>query len=237
MTLSRLRCGESVSYLPPQGLGDFDLVLSYTGGRALTDLCTLLGARRVAPLYGSVDPDAHRQVNADASLRADLSYLGTYSADRQLRLEQLFVEPARRRPDRKFVIGGSQYPADFPWTSNIFYVSHMPPPAHPAFYCSSLLTLNVTRGAMADMGYCPSGRLFEAAACGTPIVSDAWEGLDTFFEPGQEILIAGNTEEVLGAIDLPRSRLLQIADAARERTLAQHTAARRVRDLEAALGA
>lgn len=236
VTLSRLRSGESVSYLPPRGLGDFDLVLSYTGGRALTDLCTLLGARRVAPLYGSVDPDAHRQVNADASLRADLSYLGTYSADRQLRLEQLFVEPARRRPDRKFVIGGSQYPPDFPWTANIFYVSHMPPPAHPAFYCSSALTLNVTRGAMADMGYCPSGRLFEAAACGTPIVSDAWEGLDTFFEPGREILIAENTEAVLGAIDLPRSQLLQIAGAARERTLAQHTAARRVRDLEAALG-
>jgi spore maturation protein CgeB len=236
VTLSRLRNGETVPYLPVQGLGEFDLVLSYTGGRALTDLTTLLGARRVAPLYGSVDPAAHRQVDADAALRADLSYLGTYAADRQLRLEQLFVEPARRRPDRKFVIGGSQYPADFPWTANIFYVSHMPPPAHPAFYCSSALTLNVTRGAMADMGYCPSGRLFEAAACGTPIVSDAWEGIDTFFEPGREILIAGNTEEVLDAIDRPRPQLAQIADAARARTLAQHTAACRARELEAALG-
>jgi spore maturation protein CgeB len=236
VTLSRLRNGETVPYLPSRGLVDFDLVLSYTGGRALTDLTSFLGARRVAPLYGSVDPDAHRQVGADASLRADLSYLGTYAADRQVRLEQLFVEPARRRPDRKFVIGGSQYPPDFPWTTNMFYVSHMPPPAHPAFYCSSALTLNVTRGAMADMGFCPSGRLFEAAACGTPIVSDAWEGLDTFFEPGREILVAGNTEEVLDAIDLPRSRLLEIADAARERTLAQHTAACRARDLEAALG-
>jgi spore maturation protein CgeB len=236
VTLARLRSGEQVSYLPPQGLGDFDLVLSYTGGRALTDLCSQLGARRVAPLYGSVDPDAHRQVNADAALRADLSYLGTYAADRQQRLEELFIEPARRRPHRKFVLGGSQYPADFPWTANIFYVRHMPPPEHPAFYCSSALTLNVTRGAMADMGYCPSGRLFEAAACGTPIVTDWWEGLESFFEPGREILVAENTEQVLDAIDLPRQRLLQIADAARERTLAQHTAACRARDLEMALG-
>src|SRR4051812_8530907 len=113
VTLSRLRSGEHVAYLPPGGLGDFDLVLSYTGGRALTDLCTQLGARRVAPLYGSVDPDAHRQVTADAALRADFSYLGTYAADRQDRLEALFIEPARRSPHRKFVIGGSQYPDDF----------------------------------------------------------------------------------------------------------------------------
>jgi spore maturation protein CgeB len=236
VTLSRVRSGEYVAYLPAQGLGDFDLVLSYTGGRALNDLSTQLGARRVVALYGSVDPDAHRQVDADASLRADLSYLGTYAADRQQRLEELFIEPARRRPNRKFVIAGSQYPDDFPWTSNMFYLSHMPPPAHPTFYSSSALTLNVTRGAMADMGYCPSGRLFEAAACGTPIVSDVWEGLDAFFEPGREILIAANTEEVLDAIDLPRDRLLKIADAARRRTLAEHTSTCRARDLEVALG-
>jgi spore maturation protein CgeB len=235
VTLSRLRSGEEVPYLPARGLGDFDLVLSYTGGRALSDLQAQLGARRVAPLYGSVDPDAHRRVETDRSLRADLSYLGTYAADRQQRLERLFIEPARRRPDRKFVIGGSQYPDDFPWTTNIYYVSHMPPPAHPAFYCSSALTLNVTRGAMADMGYCPSGRLFEAAACGTPVVSDAWEGLEEFFEPGDEILIARDTQEVLDAIELPRERLAQIAAAARERALTQHTAACRARELESIL--
>jgi spore maturation protein CgeB len=235
VTLSRLRQGESVPYLPAQGLRDFDLVLSYTGGRALEELQTRLGARRVAPLYGSVDPDAHRPMEANRSLRNDLSYLGTYAADRQERLEQLFIEPARRRPDRKFVIGGSQYPADFPWTHNIYYVWHMPPPAHPEFYCSSALTLNVTRGAMAEMGYCPSGRLFEAAACGTPIVTDEWEGLDAFFEPGREILTARNTEEVLDALELPSERLAEIACAARERTLSEHTAACRARDLEAIL--
>jgi spore maturation protein CgeB len=237
VTLSRLKQGDHVSYLPPQGLGDFDLVLSYTGGRALRELQTQLGARRVAPLYGSVDPDAHRQVQASGKLRADLSYLGTYAADRQQRLEELFIEPARRRPERTFVIGGSQYPADFPWTRNIYYVWHMPPPAHPEFYCSSTMTLNVTRAAMAEMGYCPSGRLFEAAACGAPILSDTWEGLDAFFEPGREILVARNTDEALEALDLPREALTRMAEAARARTLAEHTSACRAHELETILEA
>lgn len=235
ITLSRLSKGESVSYLPADGLGDFDLVLSYTGGRALSELRSRLSARQVAPLYGSVDPDAHYRVPPSSSYRADMSYLGTYALDRQERLEELFVEPARRRPDRKFVIGGSQYPLDFPWAPNIFYVSHMPPPLHPEFYCSSALTLNVTRGAMAEMGYCPSGRLFEAAACGTPIVSDSWEGLERFFEPGREILIASRTDDVLQALDLPAEALEGIAEAARDRTLAEHTAECRAVELERTL--
>jgi spore maturation protein CgeB len=235
VTLARLDAGESVPYLPAGGFRDFDLVLSYTGGRTLHALKQRLGARRVAPLYGSVDPDAHRQVDASQMPRADLSYLGTYASDRQQRLEALFVEPARRRPRRRFVIGGSQYPSDFPWTANIYYVSHTPPPAHPAFYCSSAVTLNVTRGAMADMGYCPSGRLFEAAACGTPILSDTWEGLDSFFEPGREILIARSTEEALDAIDRPAEELGRIGAAARERALAEHTAACRAREFEEAV--
>jgi spore maturation protein CgeB len=233
VTLARVRNREPVPYLPLDGLGGFDVVLSYTGGRALAALRECLGARRVAPLYGSVDPDAHRPSAASEVLpRGHLSYLGTYAADRQQRLEELFIEPARRRPDRRFVIGGSQYPADFPWTQNIYYVSHMPPPLHPAFYSSSTLTLNVTRAAMADFGYCPSGRLFEAAACGTPILSDTWEGLDAFFEPGREILVARTTDEALAALDVSPEELLRLARAARERTLAEHTAECRARDLE-----
>lgn len=236
VTLAKVRAGEPVPYLPPPGLGEFDLVLSYTGGRALDDLRTRLGARRVAPLYGSVDPDAHRPLPATEDLpRGHLSYLGTYAADRQHRLEELFIEPARRRPDRRFVIGGSQYPADFPWMQNIFYVWHMPPPRHPAFYGASAMTLNVTRGAMADMGYCPSGRLFEAAACGTPILSDTWEGLEAFFEPGQEILVARTTDEALAALDLPSDELARVARNGRDRTLGQHTAGCRARELEGIL--
>lgn len=167
VTLSRLGEGEQVEYMPPEGLGDFDVVLSYTGGEALTALREKLGARRVAPLYGSVDPEVHR-----------------------------------------------------------------PAAPQPAFYCSSRLTLNVTRRAMAAMGYCPSGRLFEAAACGVPVISDHWEGLDRFYTPGSEILVCRQTADVLEALGLSESELAKIAGAARERTLAEHTASNRAGELE-----
>lgn len=232
VTLNHLRAGKPVDYIGPRGLRDFDLVLSYTGGAALEELKSQLGARQVAPLYGSVDPEVHRPVPAVEAYRGALSYLGTYAADRQAALEKLFIEPARRLPQQKFVIGGAQYPEAFPWTSNIFFTRHVAPGEHPGFYCSSRLTLNVTRAAMAQMGYCPSGRLFEATACGTPILTDWWEGLDEFFVPGMEILVAQTTGEVVEALGLPAAELARIARAARERTLAEHTAERRAIELE-----
>lgn len=236
ITLDRLRSGERVPYLPPRGLGDFDLVLSYTGGGALEELRSRLGARRALPLYGHVDPAAHHPVPPTEKYRCGLSYLGTYAADRQAALEALFLEPARRLPRQRFLIGGAQYPQDFPWTPNIYFVRHMPPAAHPPFYCSSRLTLNATRRAMAEMGHCPSGRLFEAAACGCPLVSDWWEGLGDFYEPGAEVLIARTPEETVAAMELSDRELGRIGAAARERTLAQHTSERRARDLEEILG-
>jgi spore maturation protein CgeB len=169
--------------------------------------------------------------------QADLSYLGTYAADRQSALEELFVEPARRAAHRRFVIGGAQYPESFPWASNIYFVRHLPPGEHPSFFSSSALTLNVTRRAMAEMGFCPSGRLFEAAACGVPILTDSWDGLDSFFSPDEEILITRSTDDTLAALDRPREELARIAAAARERTLSEHTADRRALDLETALDA
>jgi spore maturation protein CgeB len=235
VTLDRLAAGERPDYLPPEGLGGFDLVLSYTGGEALTRLQSQLGARRVAPLYGSVDPEAHHPVPPQEQLRADLSYLGTYAADRQPALERLFVAPARRLPQRRFVIGGALYPAEFPWAENIWFLRHMPPPDHPAFFSSSRLTLNITRRAMAAMGWCPSGRLFEAAACGTPILTDTWAGLDAFYAPGREILAAQTTEDAVAAISLSDAELARVARAARERTLAEHTADIRAAQLEEAV--
>ena len=235
VTLSCLSRGEATTYIGPEGFSGFDLVLSYTGGGALDELQTRLGARRVAPLYGHVDPEVHRPVEPSERFSCDLSYLGTYAADRQAAVETLFVEPARWRPSQKFLIGGAQYPQDFPWTKNIFFVRHLPPPEHPAFYCSSRLTLNVTRQAMAEMGWCPSGRLFEAAACGVPIVSDWFEGLDAFFEPDREILVAATTEQAVAAIDRSPDELRLIGEAARERVLAEHTSDRRAGDLEALL--
>jgi spore maturation protein CgeB len=234
VTLSQIRSNGSVSYIDPGGLGAFDLVLSYTGGAALEELKTELGARRVAPLYGSVDPDVHKRVEPVEMFRCDLSYLGTYAEDRQSALQALFIETARRLPAQRFLIGGAQYPEAFPWTANIFFASHVAPPDHPAFYSSSRLTLNVTRQAMAQAGYCPSGRLFEAAACGTPILSDFWQGLDDFFEPGAEIVVATTTEDAIAALQLSDRELERIARAARERTLAEHTAEQRAKDMEEA---
>ena len=227
ITLDRLRAGEDVEYLPSYGLEPFDLVLSYTGGPALAELRTRLGAKRVAALYGSVDPAVHQPTDPKARYHSNLSYLGTYAPDRQAKLQEFFIEPARRSPHKRFLLGGAQYPLEFPWTNNIWFVRHVPPPEHPAFYCSSELTLSVTRAPMAEMGYCPSGRLFEAASCGTPIVSDYWPGLEDFFEPGQEILVASGADEVQDALALPRKRLRAIGEAARRRALGQHTAEHR----------
>jgi spore maturation protein CgeB len=237
VTLSRLAAGEPVSYIGPRGLRDYDLVLSYTGGKALDELRTVLGARRVAPLYGSVEPSVHKPASPDARYQGLLGHLGTYAADRAERLRELFVEPARRLPRERFLLAGSMYGASFPWQPNIFLISHIAPADHPAFYCSTKLTLNVTRGAMASMGYCPSGRLFEAAACGAPVLSDYWEGLEQFFDPQSEILIARDTEEAMAALDRAPEDLARIARAARERTLARHTAAIRAAELETVLQA
>ena len=237
VTLDALRAGRTPDYIAPGGLGGFDLVLSYTGGAAPEELRTRLGARRVAPLYGSVDPAVHYPVPSRDGYAADLSYLGTYAQDRQPALEALLVEPARRLPHRRFLIGGAMYPANFERPANVALLPHVPPPEHPAFYCSAGLTLSITRRAMAEMGYCPSGRLFEASACGAPIISDYWEGLEHFFEPCREIAVARDTVEIMDVLARSDGELRRMAAAARERTLACHTAAQRARELECLLGA
>jgi spore maturation protein CgeB len=235
VTLDRLRAGEPVPYLPTEGLSGFDLVLSYTGGVALEELKQRLGARRVVPLYGSVDPSVHYPVPPVERYRADLSYLGTYAEDRQAALLRLFIEPARRLSTHRFLIGGAKYPQAFPWSDNIFFVRHLPPSEHSAFYCSSRMTLNITRAPMAEMGYCPSGRLFEAAACGAAVLSDSWDGLSEFFEPQSEILVANSTNDTLAALEVSDHELARIALAARERVLSDHTAERRALQLVSAL--
>ncbi|MFC6487123.1 CgeB family protein [Nitratireductor sp. GCM10026969] len=227
VTLSALDRGERVPYIGERGLRDFDLVLSYTGGRALHALRERLAARLVRPLYGHVDPAVHRPTTPRRHYAADLSYIGTYAADRQDALVELFVEPARKRPANRFVIAGTQYPDDFPWARNIFFVRHLPPDEHPAFYSSGRLTLNITRRAMAEMGWCPSGRLFEAAACGVPVLSDWWEGLDHFFAPDREILVARQAADTLAALDRSEAELKTIAARARDRVLAEHTSQKR----------
>lgn len=231
VTLSRLERGEPVDYIPREGLGAFDLVLSYTGGDALSQLKTKLGARCVAPLYGWVDPVIHHRVESSKYFESDLSYLGTYSADRQHELERLLLAPARQLPGRQFLIAGAMYPDPGSWPANVRHFEHIAPPEHSAFYSSSPLTLNITRASMAALGFCPSGRLFEAAACGTAVLSDWWVGLDTFFTPGEEILIATSTADAIAALQKISAEWKQIAARAQQRTLDCHTASIRAKRL------
>ena len=231
VTLSELSRGKTPAYLPSSGLGSFDLVLSYTGGEALQRLQSHLGAQRVEPLYGWVDPDSYVRTDIRPEYSCDLSYLGTYSADRQAALEAFLIEPARRLSQKQFVIAGAMYPDRTTWPSNIRTFEHIAPPEHASFYSSGAITLNITRGAMASMGYCPSGRLFEAAACGTPLMSDWWLGLDSFFSPGEEILIAENTDQAIAILGIDHRELTQIAVRARQRTLDCHTAHQRAQRL------
>jgi spore maturation protein CgeB len=231
VTLHQISNGHPVPYISTEGLRGFDLVLSYTGGEALLELQRVLGAQRVAPLYGSVDPEVHFRVNPAARYSSDLSYMGTYAEDRQEALDALFVKPARRMTDRRFLIGGAMYPDSFPWAGNIYFVRHLAPCEHPEFFSSSRLTLNVTRKAMASMGFCPSGRLFEAAACSAPIITDNWAGIEEFYKPGTEIIIAESSEEVEAAIGLSDEELTRIAKAAYERTMNDHTSDQRAEQL------
>ncbi|MBV8141376.1 MAG: glycosyltransferase [Verrucomicrobia bacterium] len=232
VTLTEYRKTRAVPYIPPDGFRRFDLVLSFTGGQALEELKRLLGAREVATLYGHVDPEVHRRLPPSETYRASLSYLGTFARDRQPSLERLFVEPARMLPEKRFLIGGALYPQDFPWGSNIYFVRHLPPAEHPSFFSSSDLTLNVTRAPMAEMGFCPSGRLFEASACGTAILSDYWRGIEEFFKPGEEILLVEQTKDVVDALRLDSDKVAAFASAGRHRTLAQHTSEHRAQEFE-----
>ena len=157
--------------------------------------------------------------------------MGTYAVDRQTKLDNLFLEPARQLPSSSFVLAGSLYPWEWQWPQNVRKLEHVAPSDHSALYSSSRLTLNTTRKDMARWGYCPSGRFFEAAACGTPILTDWFDGLDHFFDCESELLIAESATDVMSAIASPDSELREIAGRARERTLSEHTGERRAREL------
>ncbi|MBV9582877.1 MAG: glycosyltransferase [Chloroflexi bacterium] len=223
---------DGAQYLTPDLIPGFDLYLSFTGGPILETLCRVWGARRTATLYGSVDPDVHlRADDPPEHYRCALGYLGTYAADRQPALERLLLEPARFCSEEHFVVAGSLYPGELNWPRNTSRLAHLDPPRHAAFYSANRLTLNITRQAMREWGYTPSGRVFEAAACGTPIVTDRWPGVDAFFEPGTEIIVADGAEDVMAALALDQTDLGRIAAAARERVLSQHTGLARAKEL------
>jgi spore maturation protein CgeB len=230
VTLARLERGEC-SYLTAALVPEFDLYLSFTGGPTLERLHRLYGARHARPFYCSVDEDHYFPM--DVPERYDLAYLGTYSSDRQPKVETFINEPARQWSAGRFCVAGAQYPASIDWPPNVTRIEHLAPSDHRRFYNEQHFTLNVTREDMVASGYSPSVRLFEAAACGVPIISDEWAGLDEFFVPGKEILIARSSEDVLRyARSMPTEEARAIATRARQRVLEHHTGDHRARQLE-----
>jgi nucleoside-diphosphate-sugar epimerase/spore maturation protein CgeB len=229
VTLAKLARGD-FEYLSPELIPGYDVYLSFTGGPTLDRIEQKLGSPAARPLYCSVDPAAYPALEVEK--KWDLTYLGTYSDDRQPTLERLLIEAARRLPDRRFCVAGPQYPEDIDWPANVERIDHLPPADHPAFYAASRYTLNVTRADMIEAGWSPSVRLFEAAACGAPIISDRWEGLDELFRPGREILLADTTEDVVQRLTDDEAEADSIRQSARERVLASHTAAHRAAELE-----
>jgi spore maturation protein CgeB len=232
VTLRKLASGDT-EYIAPDYVPLFDVYLSFTGGPTLRVLEAVYGARRARALYCSVDPLLYRPTGTPR--RWDLGYLGTYSADRQDALEALLLEPARRLPQRRFVVAGSLYPAGVSWPANVERIEHLPPGQHADFYSSLGWALNVTRPDMVRAGYSPSVRLFEATACGAPVLSDIWPGLDDIFTPGTEVVPVGGTGAVMAALSMTEQRRRGIGRAGQRKTLTRHTAAQRARELHACL--
>ncbi|HEV2784936.1 MAG TPA: glycosyltransferase [Solirubrobacteraceae bacterium] len=222
---------DDCAYLTRDLVGAYRLYLSFTGGPTLRRIEDELGSPCARAFHCLVDPDAYPAL--DMPLRWDLGYLGTYSDDRQPALERLLLEPARRDPGLRCVVAGPQYPDAIDWPQNVERIEHLAPGDHPAFYAAQRFTVNVTRADMVAAGWSPSVRLFEAAACAVPVISDEWEGLAAFFEPGREILVARDTHDVLLALaNIGEPARRAIGGRARERVLAEHSADVRAAQLE-----
>lgn len=233
ITLAKLDAGDE-EYLARRQLAVFDTYFSFAGGDVLGRLERHFGVRRARALYCSVDETVYRSTGEP--IRWDLGYLGTYSDDRQPMLETLLLATARRLPERRFVVAGPMYPKTVRWPANVERIEHLPPSEHPSFYSGQRFTLNLTRAHMAAAGWSPSVRLFEAAAVGTPVISDPWRGLDHFLPEDEAVLLARRTDDVVHLLTgLAESRRRRIADAARARTLAAHTGRVRAGELLQAL--
>ncbi len=236
ITMAELREKGTTDYLRSNQIPGFDLFFSFTGGPVLRELETRFSAQRAVPLYCSFDPEKYKKLPVNPRFACDMSYMGTYAPDRQPKIEQLLCEPARRLLQQNFIVAGPQYPKEMRWPANVEHIFHLEPKYHPELYSSSRITLNVTRRDMVMAGYSPSVRLFEAAACGAAIVSDNWPGLDTFFVPGEEILVASSAEESVRYLDgYSEAQLRRIGEAAQARVTSEHTSSKRADEFEAKL--
>lgn len=229
VTLAKLEHG--VDYLSAAMIPRFDLYLSFSGGPVPGMIEQSYGSPLARVLYCSADADIYAP--AQAQPKWALGYLGTYSEDRQPVLDQLLLAPARTLASGQFVVAGAQYPQDISWPANVERIEHLSPKQHPAFYAAQRFALNATRADMKALGFSPSVRLFEAAACGTPVISDRWPGIETIFTPSKEILLASSPREVVEILrDMPEEHRRTIAHNARRRVLADHTPDHRARQLE-----
>jgi len=235
ITVGNLRTSGKTDYLLPHHLPELDIYFSFTGGPMLKEL-EEFGVPLAVPLYCSVDPEKHSELPPNPDWKCDLSYMGTYAPDRQPKIEEYLCGPALRVPSARFVVAGPQYPETIAWPANVQRIMHLSPRWHAEFYCSSRMTLNVTRRDMVMAGHSPSVRLFEAAACAATIVSDNWPGLETFFAPGREILLPSSAEDVIRYLTgYDDQELRRIGRAACERVLASHTSNARAREFERAV--
>jgi spore maturation protein CgeB len=233
ITVASLRESGVTDYVRADQLPGLDVYFSFTGGPILSELENRFGVRRAAPLYCSFDPERYRTYPRSVRFSCAMSYMGTYAPDRQPKVEEFLFGAASLMPEEQFIVAGPQYPQSVCWPRNVRHIVHLNPRWHPHLYSSSRLTLNVTRRDMVMAGYSPSVRLFEAAACGAAIVSDNWPGLDTFFEPGREILLPTSSGEIVRYLrELDESELRLIGLAAQKRALAAHTSQQRAREFE-----
>ncbi|MFN3649262.1 MAG: glycosyltransferase [Armatimonadota bacterium] len=230
VTLAKLERGD-YEYLTPSLISRYDAYLSFSGGPILQRIEREYGSRMARPLYCSFDPELYTPEPRE--LRWDLGYMGTYSDDRQPPLDRLMLQAAAAWGEGRFVVAGPQYPESIAWPANVQRIEHLPPAEHRAFYNEQRFTLNITRADMIRAGYSPSVRLFEAAACAVPIISDYWDGLGSFFELGRELLVSSSPEETLRYLrEIPEEERRAIGERARERVLSTHTAAHRAAELE-----
>lgn len=229
VTLSKLE-KKDYEYLNPELIPKFDLYLSFTGGPILDKLEDVYKSPAARALYCSVDTDLYFPEPQD--MEWSLGYLGTYSDDRQPSLKRFLIDVADQMRESSFVVAGPQYPEEIEWPENVERIDHLSPENHRTFYNSQKFTLNVTREAMIKAGYAPSVRLFEAAACGVPIISDYWDGLDSVFKPDKEIFIAQSTDDVINFLNnTSEEKRTEMGKSARQRILDEHSHHQRAKQL------
>jgi spore maturation protein CgeB len=232
-TLEEMRFDEN--HPVRRALGLLDLVLTYGGGPPVAEAYEAFGARACVPVYNALDPTTHHPVEPDPRFAADLSFLGNRLPDREARVDQFFLEPAAALPELKFLIGGNGWESKA-MPANVRHLGHVFTHQHNAFNCTPLAVLNVARDSMADIGFSPATRVFEAAGAAACLITDAWEGIELFLKPDAEVLVARDGKDVVEHVrTLTPERARAVGKAALKRVLAEHTYAHRGAEVDALL--